>query len=166
MINIYTHVKAMATAISASTAIRDFCVTNFGRGCLVQVDDKAEDPVMSDEAPWIVLLVAPPGELGGEASDSRMSLVLTAGVCAGDQNAPPASSTERTAAANGLKILGIGEKAEELMRLAVGICKACNLGVAIRVRDVSPSVDGSSFFPLQTAQARLIVSEAQNMSTF
>jgi hypothetical protein len=110
----YTHIKTIATALRNSTAIRDYCIAQYGQGCLVQIDFYAADPLSSDDAPFLNLVKVPIQELGQVADADEWRVDIIAGIGMSANVSLPTVTTSRTATANGLQQIGDAEKAETL----------------------------------------------------
>ena len=164
MIDIYATLATLAAALQASTTLRDYSITNFGKGCLIQIDDLADNPVSDADAPFVVLCKADPGEMGAAASHGSMTMRMTAGVSV------PASAFKtthaRTTAANGLRELEAGKYAEGLLRAALTACKAVHLGSGILLEGASPDVDVFTWAPLQMAACNVEVRQPQTLDTW
>jgi hypothetical protein len=164
MIAIYTIIGTLATTLRDNNTLRDFCITNSGRGCLIQVDDIADNPLSDADAPFIILAKAEPGELGATATHNSMLIRVVCGMSL------PAvrfvDSTARSATANGLRTLEAGSKVEELMRTAVAACKAVALGSGILLEGANPDIDVYTLAPLQVATCNIVATQTQDLSTF
>jgi hypothetical protein len=153
----YTYIKAIGTALAASTAIRDYCIDLAGRGCLVRIDDYPADPLSSDHAPFILATKTPTQEQGPVADEQVFQIDLVAGVAMTDDAMVPAATTARTATANGLEQVGDAEIAEDLIELALGVIRGMTLTGGAYVHSVAEESDGWSMLPLQLASAQITV---------
>lgn len=159
----YTYIKAIASALQASTAIKNWCVANYGRGCLVRIDDYPASPLSSADAPWICVAKVPQQELGQVADKDGWELQIIAGLCAGDLTAIPALTTERTASVNGLEQVGDAEKAEDLLALALAVVRGLTLANGTYIDKIVEDSDGWSELPLQTSAAQITLRRERTM---
>jgi len=164
MIHIYHNLRKIADAIADSDAIQGFCVEHFGRGCLVQVDDIADNPISSDDAPWIIVAKGPSGEMGPVQADT----IFTAHIVCGVSVAPLIFEEirPRTPAGNGLRYLPGGDLAEMLLRHAILAIRGIDFGDGIIAKTIGLDVDVYTLSPLQFATCDVEISEAQSMNTW
>lgn len=164
MIAIYTIMATIAAALRDSTTVRDYCISASAKGCLIQVDDIADNPLSDADAPFIILAKADPGEFGGVAAHSSMMIRIVCGMSL------PAvrfvDTTVRTATTNGYRTLAAGATVEGLLRAAVTVIKAQAFGSGILVEAANPDVDIYTLAPLQLAACNIVVTQTQDMSSF
>lgn len=159
---VYTYISAFAAALQASTTIKTYCTTRWGKGCLVQIDENPNDPIRDDSAPFLTLLAWPSSELGPVIGELRYPILLTAGCLPLSSATTPTLvtvTTARTASANGLQSWGAATEAEGLLAAAISAIKGVKLTGSI-VSTVTEESNGWMFYPLQTASAVLTIGES------
>ena len=159
----HTILRNIADALTASTAIRDWCVAHFGRGCHVQLDayGAAGLPGQS-EAPFILLYSDGENDGAGEVDEETFEAILIAGIVSKvEGGTDTAAVSVRSATANGLTVCGIADQAEALRELALEVIQDGNFGANYRksVKTASGTLD----YPLQWARARMSFYEYQTL---
>lgn len=164
--NVYDYISSFATAVRDTTAIKNYCVTNFARGLLVQIDDDNEDPIENDKAPYC-LIHATTGSANDPVSESS-DIKIRVEVGTMPLTDPPyfTDTTARTTAANGLRQYGAGNKAVALLTLVLTAIKAVNIDAFTIMTSSSVEADGILLFPLQVASSVISISEQKDLASF
>ena len=166
--NGYDYILKFAEAVRDDSDILDYCVANWDKGLLVQIDDDNEDPVGSPEAPYCILMLVPGGD-DSPVSENRLSNIrVEVGVNPASTSQPPYRTdvTERTTAANGLRKYGEGERALDLLDLVLTAIKAVNLGASEIQQTMSIDANGSLLFPLALAVSNISVISNKELNSF
>lgn len=149
----------LAKLIQESSAVRDFCVENFGRGALVIVDwYGAEGSPGERESPFVFLYSANEND-AGFVDEETFNIHI---VCAARFNAPTrAQDGGRTATANGLVVNGVGEKMEAFRAIVEDIVTAGGFGAVTKTitREESSTVD----WPLEWAKLNVALFEPETI---
>jgi hypothetical protein len=157
----HTIMRTVCDKLAASTAIRDWCVAQFSKGCQIQLDafGAAGLPGVED-APFLFVYADGENEAEGSVSEETFEFIIIAGVQSKtDGGIDQTVVSARTAAANGLTVNGIADLAETLRGLALTAIRATEVGAIYRSAVLSES--GTLDYPLQWARARLSFFEPQ-----
>lgn len=157
----HTIMRNLANALAASTAIKTACVTAYGRGVLVQLNAYGVEGLPSvDDCPFLFIFADGENESGNEVAEATFEVIVTAGVASATEGASDKSEvTARTTSANGLTVVGIADKAEDLLIQALAVIAATQCGAVQRKVTISSS--GTLDFPLQWSKARINFYEPQ-----
>lgn len=151
----HTILRNICDALTASTAIRDWCIAQYGRGCQVQLDAYgAQGLPTEDDAPYIFIWSDGDVDGGAEIDEETFEAVLVAAVLSPTSGGADITvASARTASSNGLRVLGCAEKSEHLRGLALDAIKAAGVGAVYRKATLTES--GTLDYPLQWARARM-----------
>lgn len=164
--NVYDYISTFATAVRDTAAIKDYCIAQFGKGLLVQVDDDNEDPIESDKAPYC-LIHSTTGSANDPVSDaSDINLRIEVGTMPTGEPPYYTDTTARSVTANGLRKYGAGEKAVDLLDLILTAIKAVNIDACTIMNTSSIEADGILLFPLQIASSVISISEQKDLASF
>jgi len=159
---IYAHLKQIAEALRASSAVLDHCKTKHARGCHVRIDDFHASPLSSEDAPFLCVQKSAGQELGQVNDEDTVTAEITAGIVS--QNGGIAVvSHERTATANGLEHAGDAEAAEQLISIALAVVRGLTFSGGYYLSAVSEDADGWSELPLQMATAQITLSRKRTL---
>lgn len=159
-----THHTIMLNAcdkLVASTAIRDWCIAQFGKGCQIQLDAYGAAGLPGEaEAPFLFIYADGENEGAGAVAEETFEFILLAGIVSKTEGGTDSTAVSaRSATANGLTVNGIADKAEYLRGLALAEIRANEVGAIYRSAVLSES--GTLDYPLQWARARLSFYEPQ-----
>lgn len=166
MSNPYDYISGFATAIRDSTAVKNYCTTNFSRGLLVQIDDDGEDPIDSGKCPYCCIFALTDSDDSPVSEKSDIKLKVEVGTAPITE--PPYSSvtTARSATANGLTVYGAGEKAADLLDLCLTAMRAVYVGGSTVMESSTVQADGLLLFPLQIASSVVSITTMNDLSSF
>lgn len=155
----------VATAIAESEAVRDFCVTNFGRGLAVHVGAYAAAVPGEKEAPFC--WITPEEENEATKEDDLFTMrVVIGGLVKGSGGEKVITNvvTERTDTANGLTLNGGNAIVEELRDIILVIVRNANAGAIVnRIRREENDI---SHFPLEWALFHVEYLEPDSLSDY
>lgn len=155
----------VATAIAESEAVRDFCVTNFGRGLAVHVGAYAAAVPGEKEAPFC--WITPEEENEATKEDDLFTVrVVIGGLVKGSGGEKVITNvvTERTDTANGLTLNGGNAIVEELRDIILVIVRNANAGAIVnRIRREENDI---SHFPLEWALFHMEYLEPDSLSDY
>lgn len=139
-----------ATAVCESTTVRDYCITNFGRGLAVHVGAYAQAVPGEKDAPF--LWITPKDENEALKEDDLFSVAFVVGGLVKGANGEKVIEnvvTPRTASANGLTLNGGNAIVEDLRDIIMRIVRNANAGAIVnRIRREENDI---SHFPLEWA---------------
>jgi hypothetical protein len=168
--NIYDIADTLAVALRDNAALKSHCITKWGQGALIQIDENAEKPELgSKNTPWINL-TALPGSLAGVGDRDTHVLAIGVGISGKRASSPvdapwtPVVTTTRSATANGLQKIGVGNDAADLLELVLTICGASALPAGCKFETTSFDVNGFSYYPLQVAAAVVQISRVNTLN--
>jgi hypothetical protein len=165
--NIYDAIDLWATALQADATIQAYCVNNFGKGLLVQVDDDNENPLSSADAPYCLLFAYSGGEDSPASEDKiQQARIVVGTVQAGTSPHTPTVTNTRSATANGLRKYGAGNLAVDLLDLVLASIKAVTITDYSLFASATYDVDGLLFFPLCVAGTTAQLRQPRDLSTF
>lgn len=159
----YTYIKQIATALKDSTAIKNHCISGYGKGCLVRIDDFPANPLSSDDAPFLCVTKVPQQELGQVADADEWQINVIAGIAMSEDAMVPAETATRSATTNGLQQIGDAELAETLLGLALVVIRALALTNHAYVHQIAEDSDGWATLPLQMAVAQITLRRARTL---
>ena len=165
--NVYDAIDLWGAAIQADSAIKTYCITNFGKGLLIQIDDDVENPINSEDAPYCKMF----GYTGGDESPVSEQKIQQARIVVGtiSSGTPtiPVVTNIRNATTNGLRKFGAGNTCVDLLDLVIAKIKTvtitdnCSL-----IAGASYDVSGLLLFPLHVAGTTVQIQESRDLSTF
>lgn len=156
----YAYIDAIATALASSSSLASHCVSTYGRGCLVRVDDWLVRPPTSDDAPVLIVCKVPRGER--DLGDDEHVVRLVAGVAI---DASVTVVSPRSSTANGLEVVRGGREVAELLELAAAVAREVPLGADAIIARVEDDIDGLATPPLQVAALDVIIQRAKTLET-
>ena len=164
MINHHKVMRNLCDALTASDAVRLFCVGNFAKGCHIQLNAYGAEGLPDEtQAPFIFVFSDGENESAGEIGEASFEVTIVAAVCSQTEGGTDIQAiSERTKDANGLTVVGIAEKADELLTIALDVVKRGNHGAILRTATISGS--GTLDYPLQWSRARLTFYESYTLS--
>lgn len=163
--NVYDAIDLWASAIQGDNTIKTYCITNFGKGLQVQIDDDVENPLSSADAPYCLMF----GYTGGDDSPVndfkiQQARIVVGTVMSGTPTTPTVT-VARTATVNGLRKFGAGNTCVDLLDLVmakiktVTITENCSL-----IAGASYDVSGLLLFPLHVAGTTVAIQESRDFS--
>lgn len=155
---------SMANSIWLSDAVRDWCASNYGRGCSVILEAFGIEgaPTVKD-APFIFIYSDGENETAGLIAQATFEVVVVAGVKSkaalgslDEETIAPRSATD-----NGLKVRRGVADAEKLLGLALMAVDESACGAV--VQSYSVTSEGMVEHPLHWARARVAFMDALTM---
>jgi hypothetical protein len=167
--NAYTFSNLMGIALRDSAAVKSFCISKWGRGALIQIDECAEKSLDSDAAPWINITVLPGSVFGVGAANVHTFMIGVGGngvrpSAPVDQPWDPVITTARSATANGLQTISGGKDVADLLELVLAACGSSAIGAGAIMETASIDLNGFLVYPLQVAVAVVTVSVSRCLS--
>ena len=154
-----------ATAIANSEAVRDFCVSNFGRGLAVHVGAYAAAVPSEKDAPFCWL--TPLEENEATKDDDLFTIrVVIGGLVKGEGGEKVITNVviPRTETANGLTLNGGNATVEELRDLILVLVRNANAGAIVnRIRREENDI---AHFPLEWATFYVEYLEPDSLSDY
>ena len=141
----------VAAAVYDSADVRDYCISNFGRGLAVHVGAYAQGIPGENDSPFLWL--TPREENEEVAVDSTFTVrMIVGGMVKGENGEKVITNTlhERTATENGLTINGGNKVVEDLRDMIIGVVRGAAAGAIVqRIRREENDI---SHFPLEWAE--------------
>ena len=154
--------QGMATAISQSEAVRDFCVENFGRGALVIVDWYGSEGTPGEkESPFVFVASESDDNESGFVDEETFAVTVIVGACDASDEPRKLVDVERTATQNGLVLNGIGKSVEDFRSVVEGVIRGGAFGATVRT--ITRTEAATSDYPLEWAKIRVEFFEPQSM---
>lgn len=155
---------AMGSAVRDSEPVRDFCISNFGRGLEVHVCAYAATIPGEGDAPFLWLFPDPiQDEL--KNADRTFAVHCIVGCCVKGANGEKKIAetiTQRTESANGLVVNGADETVDALRSLIISAIRATQCGaIQTAIRQVEADI---SHFPLEWAEFLFEFTDFEAMS--
>jgi hypothetical protein len=148
--------RAIADLLAASTAIKNFCVSNYALGCAVQLEAFGFDGMPGQaDAPFLFVYSDGENESAGEISEATFEVILVAGCIslAAEGALDEVIISTRSAAANGLTVRNGTANPEALLGLALAAIGPARVGAVFRKASVTSS--STVDHPLHWAKARI-----------
>ena len=159
-------INNVATAIADAEAIRDFCISHFGKGLAVHVGAYAACVPGERDAPFC-WLAAEEAENEATKEDDLFSVrLVVGGLVKGEGGEKVINNVvrERTATANGLTLNGGNAIVEELRDKILRIIRNANAGAIVnRIRREENDI---SHFPLEWATAVIEYLEPDSLADY
>lgn len=152
----------VAKAIADSTAIRDWCISHFGRGLAVIVNTYGSEGAPGEKESPFCWIYSDGVNESGFVDEETFEFVIVVG--ATDPSPVPTRSTvyQRTATANGLTINGIASVIETLREMVYAVVADCAPGAILRT--ASRNEANVADYPLEWADLRLSYFEPESIS--
>lgn len=164
--NIYDAIDLWATAVYGDATIKTYCTTNYSKGLLVQVDDDAENPISSDDAPFVLMIGYSGGDDSPVAEAKIQEARIVVGCVAPGTPSTPTVTATRSATANGLRKFGAGNLCVDLLDLIVAKIKTVNLTNYNLLSTASYDISGLLLFPMVCAGTTVRIEEYRDTATF
>lgn len=164
--NAYDYIQKFAEAVRDDAAVLAYCILHFGKGLQVQIDDDGEDPITSEKTPYFCLHAVTGSDDSPVSEGSDIKLRVEVGTQPSGDAPYYSDTTDRTAAANGLRVYGAGEKAVDLLDLCMTAIRAVNISASDMMVTSTIEADGILMFPLQIASSSIGITQTNDLSSF